>query len=184
VVGIRVSLGISLGIGLPLLASKVEEGSDLVDSAVGQSNGVDRMVGNGQWGMVGDGQWGMVGDGQWGVVVGKWGVVDDRGNVMEDRVGDHLVAHLSGHLNDRLDKRGVGDSVGHREDGSDRGHMVDKRLNCVGEDRGRVGDDGVCENRGRVGEKRGRVGSDGVCEKRGGVGGYWEGEGMGVCGMG
>jgi len=168
VVGIRVSLGISLGIGLPLLASKVEEGSDLVDSAVGQSNGVDRMVGNGQW----------------GVVVGKGGVVDDRGNVMEDRVGDHLVAHLSGHLDDRLDKRGVGDSVGHREDGSDRGHMVDKRLNCVGEDRGRVGDDGVCENRGRVGEKRGRVGSDGVCEKRGGVGGYWEGEGMGVCGMG
>jgi len=152
-----------LGIGLPLLASEVEEGSDLVDSAVGQSNGVDRMVGNGQW----------------GVVVGKGGVVDDRGNVMEDRVGDHLVTHLSGQLDDRLDKRGVGDSVGHREDGSDRGHMVDKRLNCVGKDRGRVGDDGVCKNRGRVCENRGRV-----CEKRGVVGGYWEGEGMGICGMG
>ena len=57
----------------------------------------------------------------------------------------------------------MGNSVGHGEDGSDRG-------NCVGEDRG--GGDRVCENRGRV------------CEKRGGGGGYWEGEGMGVCGVG
>ena len=66
-----------LSIGLPLLASKVDEGSDLVYSAVGQCNGVDRVVGNGHWG-----------------VVDKGGVVDDRGNMMEDRVGDHLVAHL------------------------------------------------------------------------------------------
>jgi len=155
VVGVRVSLGVSLGIGLPLLASKVDEGSDLVHSAVGQCNGVDHMVGKGNWG-----------------VMDKGGVVDDRGNMMEDRVGDHLVAHLSGHLNDRLDERGVGNSVGHREDGSDRGNMVDKRCNCVGEDRGGVGGDRVCKNRGRV------------CEKRGRVGGYWEGEGMGICGVG
>jgi len=148
VVGIRVSLGISLGIGLPLLASEVDEGSDLVHSAVGQCNRVGHMVGNGHWGVMDE---------------GGGGVVDDRGNMMEDRVGDHLVAHLSGHLNDRLDERGVGNSVGHGEDGSDRG-------NCVGEDRG--GGDRVCENRGRV------------CEERGGVGGYWEGEGMGVCGVG
>ena len=79
------------------------------------------------------------------------------------------MTHLSGHLNDRLDKRGVGDSVGHGEDRSNRGHMVDNRLHSVGEDRG---GDRVCKNRGRV------------CEKRGGVGGYWEGEGMGVCGVG
>lgn len=154
-VGVWVSLGISLGIGLPLLASEVDEGSDLVHSAVGQCNRVDHMVGNGHWGVVDKGGRGMV---------------DDRGNMMEDRVGDHLMAHLSGHLNDRLDKRGVGNSVGHGQDGSDRGNMVDNRLNCVGEDRG--GGDRVCENRGRVGEKRGRVG------------GYWEGEGMGVCGVG
>ena len=67
-----------LSIGLPLLASKVDEGSDLVDGTVGQCNGVDGMVGNGDW----------------GGVVDEGGVVDDRGNVMEDRVGDHLVAHL------------------------------------------------------------------------------------------
>merc|ERR1719341_2163359 len=75
----------------------------------------------------------------------------------ERRMGKSLVAHLSRHLNDRLDKRGVGDSVGHREDGSDRGHMVDHGLNCVGKDGGGVGSNGVCENGGRVGEKRGRV---------------------------
>ena len=88
-VGVRVSLGVSLsngllqnmvvdklslkyyifksciyhyhlGIGLPLLASKVDEGSDLVHSAVGQCNGVDHMVGKGNWG-----------------VMDKGGVVDD-----------------------------------------------------------------------------------------------------------
>ena len=79
------------------------------------------------------------------------------------------MTHLSRHLNDRLDKRGVGDSVGHREDGSHRGHMVDDGLDCVGKDGGGVGGNGVCENGGRVGEKRGRV-----C-------GYREGEGVGVC---
>ena len=68
-----------LGIGLPLLASEVDEGSDLVDGAVGQCNRVDHMVGN--WG---------------NCVVDKGGrcVVDNGGNVMEDRVGDNLVAHL------------------------------------------------------------------------------------------
>ena len=60
------------------------------------------------------------------------------------------MTHLSWHLNDRLDKGGVSNSVGHREDGSHRGHMVDHRLNCVGKDGGGVG-----EKRGsRVGEKR------------------------------
>ena len=38
------------------------------------------------------------------------------------------MTHLSWHLNDRLDKRGVGNSVGHREDGCDRGHMVNHGL--------------------------------------------------------
>ena len=75
------------------------------------------------------------------------------------------MTHLSRHLNDRLDKRGVGDSVGHREDGSHRGHMVDHRLNCVGKDGGGVG-----KERGGVGEKRGGGGS-----------GNREGEGVGVC---
>ena len=65
-----------LGIGLPLLASEVDEGSDLVDGAVGQCNRVNHMVGN------------------WGNMVGKGCVVDNRGNVMEDRVGNNLVAHL------------------------------------------------------------------------------------------
>ena len=71
------------------------------------------------------------------------------------------MTHLSGHLNDRLDERGVGNSVSHREDGSNWGHMVDDRLNSVGKDRGGVG-----------GVNRGRVGGD------------WEGEGVGVCGVG
>ena len=77
------------------------------------------------------------------------------------------MTHLSWHLNDRLDKRCVGDSVGHRKDGSDRGHMVDHGRNCVGKDGGsRVG-----ENRGsRVGKKRGM--------------GYWKGKGVGVCRVG
>ena len=60
-----------LGIGLPLLASEVDEGGDLVDSAVGQCHRVNHMVGN----------------------RGNC-VVDNRGNVMEDRVGNNLVAHL------------------------------------------------------------------------------------------
>jgi len=153
VVGIWVSLGISLSIGLPLLASEVHEGGDLVHSAVGESNRVNHM-----------------GSGQWSVVdKGGGGVVDDRGNVMEDRVGNHLMAHLSGHLNDRLDKRGVGDSVGHGEDGSDRGNggnCVDNRLNGMGKDGG------------------GKGGGNRVCEKRGRVGGNWEGEGVRVCGVG
>ena len=161
-----------LSIGLPLLASEVHEGGDLVHSAVGESNRVDHM-----------------GSGQWSVVdKGGGGVVDDRGNMMEDRVGNHLMAHLfkwemrneisrgfqnlaylSGHLNDRLDKRGVGDSVGHGEDGSDRGNggnCVDNRLNGMGKDGG------------------GKGGGNRVCEKRGGVGGNWEGEGVRVCGVG
>ena len=45
---------------------------------MGQCNRVDRMVGNGDW----------------GGVVDEGGMVDGRGNMMEDRVGDHLVAHL------------------------------------------------------------------------------------------
>ena len=67
-----------LSISLPLLASEVHEGGDLVHSAVGESNRVNHM-----------------GSGQWSVVdKGGGGVVDDRGNVMEDRVGNHLMAHL------------------------------------------------------------------------------------------
>ena len=79
------------------------------------------------------------------------------------------MTYLSGHLNDRLDKRGVGDSVGHGEDGSDRGNggnCVDNRLNGMGKDGG------------------GKGGGNRVCEKRGRVGGNWEGGGGRVCGVG
>jgi len=113
----------------------------------------------------------MVGNGNWGVMdKGGGGVVNDGGNMMEDRVGNHLVAHLSGHLNNRLDERGVCNSVGNREDGSDRCNW--DRGNCVGQDRGRG--DGMCEDRGGVGEKRGGyregVGVSGVGQQNGGVG--------------
>merc|ERR1719186_189336 len=41
VVGKGVGLGISLSLGLPLLASQVDERSDLVNSSMGQGNRVD-----------------------------------------------------------------------------------------------------------------------------------------------
>ena len=49
-----------LSIGLPLLASEVDEGSDLVHSAVGQCNRVGHVVGNGHWGVMDEGGGGVV----------------------------------------------------------------------------------------------------------------------------
>jgi len=84
VVGKGVGLGVSLSLGLPLLASQVDERSDLVNSSVGQGNRVDS---SSHWG-----------DSM--VDKGGGGVVDQGGDVMEDRVCDNLVAHLSWHLDD------------------------------------------------------------------------------------
>lgn len=142
VVSVGIRLSISLSLSLTLLAAKVDKGGGLVDSTVAQS-----VVGKG------------------GSVVGKGGSMVNKGSMVEEGVGDDLVGHLGGHLNNRLDERGVSDGVGHGEDG---GSMNKGKRSSEGK-----GSNRVC-----------KVGSEDRvvrCKDRGGGD---EGEGVGVGGVG
>jgi len=135
VVSVGIRLSISLSLSLTLLAAKVDKGGGLVDGTVAQS------------------------------VVGKGGSMVNKGSMVEEGVGDDLVGHLGGHLNNRLDERGVSDGVGHGEDG---GSMNKGKRSSEGK-----GSNRVC-----------KVGSEDRvvrCKDRGGGD---EGEGVGVGGVG
>jgi len=130
-----------------------------VDGTVAQSMGVDSMD---RGGVVDKG----------GGVVEKGGSVVNKGSMVEEGVGDDLMGHLGGHLNDRLDERGMSDGVGHREDG---GSMNKGKRGSKGKGSNRVckvgSEDRVvrCKDGGRGGKVE-RVGGEGEGVGVGGVG--------------